>query len=356
MVIDDGGSAALEHVVISSVDDAGIVLRGSARLSGTDVSIRDVALAGLPSDSGTGIRLEGAGELDLDRVAVRESTGGIWVGTFGSSGSMGALRDVVISSTTNAGLICVGCELTVERIVIENANGAAMLAQNGRMTLTDAVIRDVGPDPTFGAIGRAVFAEGTNLNATRVWIERATEQAVTVGNGTGELLLQDAVITETRSTSGDLRYGRALAVDRSARAHLERALITDNRDVAVVGFGSGTQIELVDTRVLSTRERECATTNCPDAPAGIGVGAYMGAQLRAERFAIRDAALCGLQLATDGRVDLDMGEVSGCPVGACVQVDGYDLTRLSATVDYYDNGANLQATTLPVPTPGTSGL
>ena len=36
-------------------------------------------------------------------------------------------------------------------------------------------------------------------------------------------------------------------------------------------------------------------------------------------------------------------------IGACVQVAGYDLDRLTQDVVYVDNGANLEATSLPVP-------
>jgi len=34
-----------------------------------------------------------------------------------------------------------------------------------------------------------------------------------------------------------------------------------------------------------------------------------------------------------------------------VQVDGYNIGRLSNDVAYYDNGVNLDSTTLPVPEP-----
>jgi hypothetical protein len=43
--------------------------------------------------------------------------------------------------------------------------------------------------------------------------------------------------------------------------------------------------------------------------------------------------------------------VAESAIGACVQVEGYDLSRLMTDVSYRDNGANLQATSLPVPEP-----
>jgi hypothetical protein len=48
-------------------------------------------------------------------------------------------------------------------------------------------------------------------------------------------------------------------------------------------------------------------------------------------------------------MDLAVGEVVDCAIGACIQVEGYDVSRLSADVAYRDNVANLAATSLPIP-------
>ncbi len=48
-----------------------------------------------------------------------------------------------------------------------------------------------------------------------------------------------------------------------------------------------------------------------------------------------------------------MGEVFGCTIGACVQVDGYSWDRLTDGVRYHDNGANQEGTSLPVPEAAT---
>ena len=56
-----------------------------------------------------------------------------------------------------------------------------------------------------------------------------------------------------------------------------------------------------------------------------------------------------MQVAGDAALDLAEGEVRGNTIGACVQVDGYDVTRLQDRVLYEENGVNLDATTLPVP-------
>lgn len=55
--------------------------------------------------------------------------------------------------------------------------------------------------------------------------------------------------------------------------------------------------------------------------------------------------------AAGANLDLREGVVTGSPIGACVQQDGYDIARLSDGVEYYDNDINLDSTSLPVPSP-----
>jgi hypothetical protein len=349
------GSVTVSSLVVTEVQDAGIALTDTAQLVASDLVIGNVAAAGLPGESGVTIRLEDSSRLDLARGVLHDSSVGLIAGALGQPGGTDlSLGDVAFVDIGGAGLVCIGCMGRLERVVVEGARGAAFITQDSDLSIMDAAIRDVRNDPVFNAFGRAIFHEGGRLTAARITIERATEQAITVGQGTGELELSDALVFNTRSTEGELRYGRALAADRSGVARVSRAVFVENRDVAVSAFGDGSEVELTDVRVLDTRQRDCAATNCGDAPAGIGVGAYQGAHVRATRFLIGESALCGVQLAEGGSIDLDDGVVRGSPIGACVQVPDYDLSRLSATVSYRGNGANLQATELPVPEAGST--
>ena len=66
-------------------------------------------------------------------------------------------------------------------------------------------------------------------------------------------------------------------------------------------------------------------------------------------FQIRDVPLCGVQIAEGGSVDLTRGEIRGASVGACVQVDGYDVSRLTDDVSYVDTDTSIQTTSHYVP-------
>lgn len=113
-------------------------------------------------------------------------------------------------------------------------------------------------------------------------------------------------------------------------------------DSAIVG---------TDVTVVSVAPRPCASTSCPGEPFGTALGAYYGARIELTGFLLSDADLCGLQVAAAAGVDLRSGIVSGCEIGACVQIDGYDLDRLTDGVAYFDNAVDLQSTTLPIPEP-----
>jgi len=127
-----------------------------------------------------------------------------------------------------------------------------------------------------------------------------------------------------------------------------RALFERNREAAVVSYGAGTAVRLRDVQVLDTLERECAP-GC--AGSGSGLVALEGGSLEATGFEVRRSALAGIQLARGGTIDLHQGVVAENPVGANVQTEGFDVSRLQDAVVYRDNGRNLDSAMLFVPAP-----
>src|SRR5690606_10127994 len=109
---------------------------------------------------------------------------------------------------------------------------------------------------------------------------------------------------------------------------------------------------LAAVHVLDTLPRECAETTCADAPGGTALAAIGEGVLIAEEFEVDRARLCGAQVATGGALDLRRGRIAGATVGACVQVAGYDVSRLTNDVAFADNGVNVDATDHAVPEPG----
>jgi hypothetical protein len=86
-----------------------------------------------------------------------------------------------------------------------------------------------------------------------------------------------------------------------------------------------------------------------DNRASVDVAGFNSVSGSAVPFDIGGCALCGIYLMRNGEMDVRVGQIEHNAIGACVQVDGYDLNRLSDRVVYHDNDTSLSATMLPIP-------
>jgi hypothetical protein len=243
--------------------------------------------------------------------------------------------------------------LVLDRVRLERASAGAILAGDPmtRAELTDVVVRDVYGTTARDAFGRAIDVEtGAQASLTRILVERANEIAVLFASAGTTGTVEHLTVRDTGPDPSGFS-GRALQVQLGAVVTAGQVRVTRQREVAVLAASPGTVLGLTDLVVEDTLPRACVETTCSGFGAGIGVGSYADARVSIERFTIRDGALAGVQVARDGELDLCDGEVSGNPIGANVQVPGYDVARLGKRVSYHDNGQGLDATTLPVPDP-----
>jgi hypothetical protein len=280
------------------------------------------------------------------------------------SGSRLELEDVVSTELTGRpesgrelGVTAFGgSSVLLSRVLF---SGVALLAigagdDGTSLDARDVVVRDMraGVDiPTGYAVEGG---GGARLTFERLLIERAVAAAV-VASDPGTVLVLDDVTVRGTAAGPAGAYGRALQLQTGATVTGARIAVADNREVSIVAARPGTHGVLTDVSIERTAVRDCATAGCPGA--GIGAGAYEGSHLEVERFVARDNALCGVQVARDGAIDLRSGEVSGNPIGANVQVPGYDVARLSNGVIYRDNDRDFDGEAQPVPDPTTpSGM
>jgi hypothetical protein len=145
-------------------------------------------------------------------------------------------------------------------------------------------------------------------------------------------------------------FGEGLVAIDGAAVDLGQALLENNREAGVVAHSGGTAT-LADFRVVATLERACVELGGCENGAGSGLVALDGGPIDGRRFEVADSALAGVQVSVGGEMDLSTGEVRGSPVGANVQPEDYDISRLMDEVRYLDNGLNLDSTSLPLPDP-----
>jgi hypothetical protein len=260
---------------------------------------------------------------------------------------------VTFGDSQGTGFFLISQDATLSRVHVDGMQygGVSIL---GSAVLTDVLVTNMRPNILTGRQGFGIDllrSPGTSGILERVRIERALDDGIVVGDG-GSLVARELAIVDTLGTESEGRYGRAIEALLGARVTVDGALFVGTRDVGVSAADPGTEVDLANVAIIDTQERRCATTSCPDSPAGMGLGAYAGGTMRVRNFLVEGSHLCGVHVAEAGSVDLRDGEVRGNPIGACVQVDGYDVTRLQQNVAYSNNGVSLDATTLPVPRAG----
>jgi hypothetical protein len=402
---------AMSRVLVAGAVDMGVFVAGFASdVTLEDVTVRDVALGRSPEEaSGIGIACQHGATAALSRVLVEGAeSSGLYAGTpdtdmtvtdfvvrrsgsalysRGVSSTFGAVvrlgrgvvegydeigllvaadgaflrgEDLTIRDTTGDGSVAarvgravsaqMGSRLELARVAIERVgdSGIACVGPDASCSAEDVTITDVAAAPT-GHFGRGVYAQDASLDLSRASIRRATEVGLAAQGELSVARATDIVVRDTRS-GAEGHFGRGILASVSATVEIERAVLEGNREVGAGAFVGG-QLRLTDVVVRNTQVRSCAEDVCEGLGAGIGIAAIAGGVVSVQGFVVEDNALIGLQIARDGAMDATDGVVRGNPVGANVQVPGYDVARISDGVRYEDNGRRLDATELYVPSP-----
>lgn len=348
-VMVSGGSMQLSRAVVERVGGVGVqVTFGSLVM--TDATVRRIGEMLAPSLV-----------LGLDDAVIRfervEFTETATLQILISEGASAELVDSTLSAvppasgeiTESVGAF-EGGAVTLERVLVDQPNlvGVGAVGPGSSVTMREVIVRDPHEDPVLLGGHAVEIIEGAQAELSGVLFERATGLAF-LASGDGTTARLDDVTVRSTLPDRVHTYGRAIQAQLGAEITGERVSVRDSREVGLLAAGAGARLELADVRVDSTDERGCATTTCEGFGAGIGAGAYQSGTIDLSRFVISGGALVGAQLATGGAVFLRDGVVRDNPVGVNVQVDGYDLTRLTERVLYVDNGVNLDSASIPIP-------
>jgi hypothetical protein len=245
--------------------------------------------------------------------------------------------------------------IEASRLLLAGNRDAGLLAAEAGtvVVLTDAVVRDTRGQAGDASDGRGIqVQEGARLEASRLLVARNHNVGLACAGAGVEVALTDVAVRDTLPEESSLAYGYGVEVSRAAHLSGERVLVHGVHELGLWAALDGSA-ELRDVSIASVGRSEC---DCPDRGFGHAVASIAGA-VRLTRFEIRDAATCGLFVAQlpgalePSSLDVETGIVARAAIGACVQIDGYELSRLMRGVVYADNGVNLDSTMLPVPMP-----
>lgn len=317
--------------------------------AGTEALVSDTLIADAGADLRSLVVALNGGRARFERVVATASRSPFVLADGGGEVSFSqvdwrAASDDLAGSAL--GLIAFGgSRLTLDRVRLSGMPvvGVAVSDPGTELEASDVVIDE--PRLSTPASGHAVeVVDGATATLTRVYVLGAADVGVLVSGAGAAAVVEDLSIVET-GPNARLLGGRALQVQRAGSVRGSRVASLGNREAAVVGTGDDTRLVLEDLVVEDTRPRACE--DCPGG--GIGLAAYERSSVRVSRFRVIGSALTGVQLTNDGQLDLADGLVAGSPVGANVQIPGYDLSRLTTRVAYRDNGTNLDAASLFVP-------
>lgn len=384
----DASTLTGERVVIQHVDPqpdgqlgGGLAVVNGSTATVTDLYVLDTHDHGITSDSGGSFELT---HVVVDDVATApaESNGrglSVWNG-------MGVVRSLLVRRSTATGAsVRAGGTLLISDAVIQAIQplegfGSGLAIEEGSLAVERGLILDA---TFFGAINRS----GT-LTATDLRIERVIESR---GSGGGVACSDGGTCSLTRFSLGELVTYGAVAVGDGSTLSLETGSIRDVRASSTYGIGRGievhsggggtvrdvsidgvvetgivafaldemgflhdTRLSLTDVRVSGIAERPCVSTTCPTEGGGTGIASLASASVMAERTTVTGAPLCGVQVFGEAMLDVQDGTLARNAIGACVQIAGYDLSRIVGTTRFEENGRNVETTSAYVPERGPS--
>jgi len=237
------------------------------------------------------------------------------------------LRRVTIARATHRGIDQEGGTLSADGLTVSDtrlapgqvASGLAVrLAGGVRAVLQSATLRDnAGQALLVTGEGTKALARSVTVTGNRWPIGVVAQLGAVTVDDRGLLLMESSAIDENQVIG--------LHVTNESRAHFRAGWIARTRSVDIPGFGHYL---------------------------GINVGVHFSGVLELASFTASYAEWTGLQYAIGGVGTATDGEVSHQPIGANVQTEPFELRCLQVRTGYRDNGANLDAASLPIPEDG----
>lgn len=360
-----GGAQAsiARSALVDAAETSLVVIDPASSLALEDTVIRNRTTP--EASNAHGLAVEAGAAVTVSRVLIEDAVAsGLWVR---ATGSHVTTNDLVVREThptaagteTGRGIqILFGASATMTRTAITRVSDIAIIVapETTTATLEDLVVTEVAERTFDSQFGRCVSVQAAGtIEVRRARCEGFADIGVFVSRPGSSALLEDVTIRDGRGVAANGLYGRGVVVQAGGRATLDRGVIERVREVGAVAADSGSTVELRDTAVRDVLPSRCFEDGrCPGSPGGLGIGAFLSGSTTATRFEVRRANLCGVQVARDGALSLDTGTIAECPIAACINVPGFDVSRLDNGVVYADNGARLDTTELPVPDPVAS--
>ncbi len=366
---DPGSTAVIEDAFLTQAGGRGLNGQRSAALSASRVFLRDLLDVSVLASSeasvtvrdavivggGRALRAQTGSSLLAERVQVSAIIGDAVQSSH--EGTTVVVEDLDVQDsrtgpdnvTARGAAAFSGSHLTLRRALLADAiwSGVSVFDES-----TSALIEDVRIVGVLsyhdGSAGFGLSVLAGSLEAHRVRIRDAHTMGIGMAHG-ARVIAHDIAVSSTFEETSSGLWGRAVSAEGPAdHFAVERGVFEGSIAAGVFAGGEGTVFDMTDVIIRTTAQRDCASGDCVE-EGGIGLVSFYGAAVRLESFVVSDNAVAGAQLGEGGEIDFVDGEVRNQPIGVSIQTLGYDVNRLTERVHYIDNGANLDAEGLPVP-------
>ena len=334
--------------------DLGVGLQERSEGAFEDLVIRRTASQTYDLDNGYGLWLQAGSVVTATRAAVVASRKAAVIAVSSTLDVTDLLvRDTLpreFDEVMGVGLLSVGSNTRVVRAeILRSVAVGVWLDGGGPATVEDLTVDQVDPAPGDGTAGIGLTLENTRLSLVRARISRVGSAGIYADGSdvATHLAATDVRVEQAEGEPASGLFGLGMVIQGQATADLSGIEVDGNRDVGIVVIGSTVTASRV--RIARTRRRLCGSTHCPNEAMGVGLSVGFGSVMRLEDFTIVDNNLAGIQLLEHAELDLARGTVSGHPIGVALQVEGFDITRLTGDVAFIDNDLNLDSRMLPVP-------
>jgi hypothetical protein len=352
-----GGRVEADRLIASGNRDVGVSASGAgSSVTLRDAVVRDTDVRTTDDTGGRAFSAQFGARIDAERVLLTRNHG---TSVFlGAEDTIVTLRDVVVSDTmpepsgdNGRGLgVQEGGRVEAERVVFSSSREVGLFATGigTSVSLLDVVVRNTASRELDGDFGRAVMVQdGARLESTRLLVERAGDGGILLASPGTEATLLDTAVRSIDGREVDGMFGYGMLAQEGVMLDVTRARIDGVHELGLLATNGSN----VTAQSLVISNVEASACDC-DRVLGHGVVAA-DATITISDFSIRDIATCGLFVVhgtgPDTSLDVSFGEVRGATIGACVQIEDYDLDRLTNNVVFSDNDSSLEATELPVP-------
>jgi hypothetical protein len=355
-----GARLEVHGALLSNNHDAGLVaVDPGTEIVLTDFIVRDTQPQASDETFGGAMLVHLGAHLEATRLVAERNHSGILATNEGTSVSLAdaVIRDLMSTEEATSGRaieVTAGAVLDATGVLVSRSRDVAILIDDAgsSVTLTDVAVRDTQPRVIDAASGRGIEAEeGAQLTASRVLVSGSRDVGLLGLDPDTSITVSNVVVRDTEARESDLFYGYGVELAGGARLVGDHLAVDTSRLTGLFVLTEASA-ELTHFSLSNVLRSEC---DCAEDPHGHGVLAVNGS-VRLTDFEVRDVDTCGVFVVSEPvtgttSMDLSMGVVAHSTIGACVQIEGYDLARLMDQVIYRDNDSNLDSTMLPVPAP-----